>query len=150
MSSDDRLLKILGYSDNGVFNPETAPYGLLDMLNEYDGQYANVYSHLGKITKGQQKATTNTVVQPLINSKWDQSLPYNLQCPKDIKSTEGDNCVTGCVATAMAQVMNFYKYPNSGTGSHTYTSLPFILIGVICLMNMMIMQQKRRRQQLLR
>lgn len=122
VSSDDRLLKILGYSDNGVFNPETAPYGLLDMLNEYDGQYANVYAHLGKITKDQQKATTNTVVQPLINSKWNQSLPYNLQCPKDIKSTEGENCVTGCVATAMAQVMNFYKYPNSGTGSHTYTS----------------------------
>lgn len=122
VASDERLLKILGYSDNGIFNPETAPSGLLDMLNDYDEQYANVYAHLDKIAKQQQNTLSYTPVQPLIHTKWDQDNPYNLQCPKDIKSSSESNCVTGCVATAMAQVMNFYKYPDYGTGSNSYIS----------------------------
>lgn len=122
VSSDERLYKILGFSDNGIFDYETAPIGLIDMLNNYDEQYANVYSNLDKASKGVQKNYSFSPVQPLIQSKWGQSDPYNLDCPKDIKSTSGKNCVTGCVATAMAQVMNFWSYPESGTGSNSYTS----------------------------
>ena len=122
VSSDDRLYKILGYSDNGIFDSETAPIGLIDMLNNYDEQYTSVYPDLDKATKGAQKSYSFSPIQPLIQSKWDQSDPYNFDCPKDIKSTSGKNCVTGCVATAMAQVMNFWKYPESGTGSNSYTS----------------------------
>ena len=122
VSSDDRLYKILGFSDNGIFDSETAPIGLIDMLNNYDEQYTSVYPDLDKATKGVQKSYSFSPIQPLIQSKWDQSDPYNLDCPKDIKSTSGKNCVTGCVATAMAQVMNFWKYPESGTGSNSYTS----------------------------
>ena len=122
VSSDDRLYKILGFSDNGIFDSETAPIGLIDMLNNYDEQYTSVYSDLDKATKGVQKNYSFSPVQPLIQSRWDQSDPYNYDCPKDIKSTSGKNCVTGCVATAMAQVMNFWKYPGSGTGSNSYTS----------------------------
>lgn len=55
VSSDERLYKILGYSDNGTFDSETAPVGLIDMLNNYDEQYTNVYSELGKAPKGVQK-----------------------------------------------------------------------------------------------
>lgn len=122
VSSDDRLIKILGYSDNGTFDPETAPIGLIDMLNSYDEQYTNIYSDLDKVQEGVQKNYNFSSVQPLIESKWGQSDPYNQECPKDIKSESGKNCATGCVATAMAQVMNFWEYPESGTGSNTYTS----------------------------
>ena len=122
VSSDDRLIKILGYSDNGTFDSETAPVGLIDMLNNYDEQYTNVYSELDKAPKGVQKNYSFSSIQPLIESKWDQSDPYNIDCPKDIKSESGKNCVTGCVATAMAQVMNFWKYPETGIGSNIYTS----------------------------
>lgn len=123
VSSDDRLYKILGFSDNGIFDSETAPIGLIDMLNNYDEQYTSVYPDLDKATKGVQKSYSFSPIQPLIQSKWDQSEPYNLGCPKDIKSTSGKNCVTGCVATAMAQVMNFWKYPESGTGFNPNRSL---------------------------
>ena len=122
VSSDDRLYKILGFSDNGIFDSETAPIGLIDMLNSYDEQYTSVYSDLDKVPQGVQKKYSFSSVQPLIQSKWGQSDPYNFYCPKDIKSTSGKNCVTGCVATAMAQVMYFWKYPESGTGSNSYTS----------------------------
>ncbi len=122
VSSDDRLYEILGFSDNGIFDIETVPIGLIDMLNNYDEQYTSVYPILDKASEGIQKKSTFSPIQPLIQSKWDQSDPYNYDCPMDIKSTSGKNCVTGCVATAMAQVMNFWKYPESGTGSNRYTS----------------------------
>lgn len=122
VSSDERLNKILGYSDNGVFDAETAPVGLIDMMNNYDEQFTNVYSELDKVSKGVQKNNTFPSVQPLIETKWGQGDPYNAYCPKDITSESGENCVTGCVATAMAQVMCYWKYPESGTGSNTYTS----------------------------
>lgn len=122
VSSDDRLYKILGFSDNGLFDSETAPIALIDMLNSYDEQYTSVYSDLDKAPKGVQKNYSFSSVQPLIQSKWGQSDPYNFYCPKDIKSTSEKNCATGCVATAMAQVMYFWKYPESGTDSNSYTS----------------------------
>lgn len=121
VSSDERLYKILGYSDNGTFNPETTPEGLLEMMNEYDGQYNAIYNDLDSLSEP-AKTEQHPVVLPLIASKWNQNAPYNNECPKNIKSYYGSNCVTGCVATAMAQIMNYWKYPECGKGSNTYTS----------------------------
>jgi len=55
-------------------------------------------------------------VGPLLTSTWDQLEPYNDQCPMYF----GERCVVGCVATAMAQIMRYWKHPSSGTGSHCY------------------------------
>lgn len=57
-----------------------------------------------------------TQVGPLMTSKWDQLTPYNNLCPV---SEGGDRCYTGCVATAMAQVLNYHKVPVQGIGSRT-------------------------------
>lgn len=58
-------------------------------------------------------------VDPLLGEiKYDQGTPYNDLCP----IINGARAVTGCVATAMAQVMRYWKYPQVGTGSATYTS----------------------------
>lgn len=58
------------------------------------------------------------VVGPLLgNIAYDQGAPYNNKCPY----INGGRAVTGCVATAMAQVMRYYKYPARGTGSCTYS-----------------------------
>ena len=53
---------------------------------------------------------------PLLTTKWDQISPYNDKAPMDT----GGRCLTGCVATAMAQVMRYWKHPVTGTGSHCY------------------------------
>ena len=55
-------------------------------------------------------------VKPLCSDSWTQDEPYHNLTPI-IDST---HCKVGCVATAMAQVMYYYKYPKQGTGSHTY------------------------------
>ena len=58
-------------------------------------------------------------VEPLITTKWGQRLPYNQFCPVDPASPDG-HAVTGCAATALAQVMAYYNYPLHGIGSNSY------------------------------
>ena len=55
-------------------------------------------------------------VPTMVTSKWDQTEPYNNMCPA-FNSTV--NCLTGCVATAMAQVLNYHKSPEHGKGERT-------------------------------
>lgn len=57
-------------------------------------------------------------VGSFITTRWNQTSPYNLYCPKDSK---GKVSLTGCVATAMAQVMKYYEYPAKGTGTGSYS-----------------------------
>ncbi len=58
------------------------------------------------------RSSTNTSVAPLVQTTWDQSPNYNAMCPS--------SSVTGCVATAMAQIMRFWSYPAKGIGSNSY------------------------------
>ena len=59
-------------------------------------------------------------VEPLLVSKWNQDYPYNNWCPTDL-SGPGNHCYAGCVATAMGQLLNYYRFPNQGQGNYTYT-----------------------------
>ena len=67
-----------------------------------------------------ERAKTNdgVVVAPLLDKiNFNQSYPYNKLCPV----VNGGRAVTGCVATAMAQVMRYYQFPAKGTGTFTYS-----------------------------
>ena len=57
-------------------------------------------------------------VAPMLKTTWGQNAPYNLQCP--LAPGKNVHCKTGCVATAMAQVMKYYGYPAHGQGSVSY------------------------------
>ena len=59
-------------------------------------------------------------IAPFLRSNWGQGSQYNYYCPKDIKG-EGGRVVTGCVATAMAQLMYHFRFPETGTGTYSYT-----------------------------
>lgn len=52
-----------------------------------------------------------------LTSRWHQGSPYNNLCPMG----DGGRCVVGCVATAIAQIMRYWTWPPSGTGSSSYT-----------------------------
>jgi hypothetical protein len=58
-------------------------------------------------------------VAPLLTSTWDQGRYYNAHCPVDLAGPD-DHVVTGCVATAIGQLMNYFRYPSMGTGSYGY------------------------------
>lgn len=57
-------------------------------------------------------------VTPLIQTNWNQNYPYNAACPSD----GSGRAYAGCVATAMAQIMKYWSYPLSGSGSYSYDS----------------------------
>ena len=133
MAADDCVRPVLGYSDNGVFNPNDMAPALADFL-EAKRQY---------ITDKAQKGTqTNEVAADwamlektgrmvsrhggredefLVKTKWNQDYPYNYFCPADANGNgPGGRCYAGCVATAAAQLMRYWNHPLQGQGSHTY------------------------------
>ena len=115
-SGDDRTTPILGYVDKGSFDPNNVPANMKAWLEGYDQQIAAL-DMLG-ITGDEFAAPrpTRNSISPLISSHWDQGAPYWDQCPEFLDLDENgdtlsDRAYTGCVATSMAQIMNYYKYP---------------------------------------
>ena len=117
VSGDDRTKAILGYSENGSLNGTNPPENVTAWLD----YYADVISSLGNDSQGSTDYTATSVarsnIAPLIKSTWSQYSPYNDQCVFD-----GTTCVTGCVATAMAQIINFHKYPSKVAAIDGYTN----------------------------
>ncbi len=116
VSSDDRTPAVLGYADSGTFSPEDIPANMRAWLQGYDDQL----QWLGQQpeTTAQQaplKAAARRAISPLLSSQWNQYAPYNNQAP----AIDGNQCLTGCVATAMAQVMFYHKWP-----TETKTEIP--------------------------
>lgn len=127
VGADDRLQEVLGYADEGEFDATNE--NLMYWLGCYDEELANVDENVDVDENdnenedvdengvGRRVQGFTDAVAPLMKSKWNQSTPYNNLCPEyaaDIRS------VSGCVATAMAQVMYYHKWPVKGTGSSSY------------------------------
>ena len=106
ISGDDNTMPVLGYSDNGKFDVNNAPDGLKELIRFYQQEVKSFNAG----TRG-ETIVVHDPVAPLIKTIWDQSAPYNLECPIDTITNK--QSVTGCVATAMAQVMYYYQYPDS-------------------------------------
>lgn len=66
-----------------------------------------------------QNIKSTVTIAPLVITKWDQGKYYNSACPVDPSGPDG-HCVTGCVATAVSQLMYYHRWPLSGTGYHGY------------------------------
>ncbi len=104
-AGDDRAEPVLAYGE-GTMNMADLPCNLQGMLSHYKEQIDWLLDHPG--AEVQLSASSSQVVYPLLHSHWSQGVPYNNMCPY----YKGQRCVTGCVATAMAQVMYYWKYPN--------------------------------------
>ena len=117
VSGDDRLTELVGYSKEGKFDEADMPENMRYLLDGYSEYLSAVRS--GKILPKKAKVSVNANVEvgPLLTTKWNQKEPYNKLAP----SYGEGHCPTGCIATAMAQVMNFHKWPLKGTGSNSYS-----------------------------
>ena len=76
------------------------------------------------LTFNSQLLTTTNLpdsVGPLLTTTWDQGQYYNALCPVDANGPDG-HALTGCVATAMAQIINYWGYPVHGRGAHGYNT----------------------------
>ena len=110
VSGDDRAATVLGYGD-GRLDMSNLPCNLQWWLNQYKEQMEYLYAHPGLQVEAAPSitATDDNTVMPILTCNWSQSEPYYNFCPV----VNGMHCVTGCVATAMAQVMYYWRYPAS-------------------------------------
>lgn len=116
VSADDHVQTILGYTDAGHFDASDIPVNMQMWLMHYAEEISWASEH-GAKSNGQMKASGQPIAPLLGSIIWNQDKPYNNQCPYD---SDGTRSYTGCVATATAQVMKFWNYPEKGTGSHSY------------------------------
>lgn len=116
LAADDAGAPLLGYSDSGEFDPDNIPPQLQYWLDAYAEQMAAA-------TMPYQAPVWPdwASIEPLCKTRWDQNAPYNDLCPTVSVGGTQVRTVTGCVATAMAQVMKYFNYPETGTGTHSYT-----------------------------
>ena len=122
VAADTRVRTILGYSFNVNFEEKNIPVNMREWLNEYSSQIAYAIKHIpasDTMPVVSRSKSVNNAVEPLLGDiKYDQYAPYNNLCPMD-----GDErSLTGCVATAMAQIMRYHKHPQVGRGTKTYTT----------------------------
>ena len=131
VSGDDAVTPVLGYSDNGSYDENNLPPNFAYWMDYLQQQIA--YAQTQNLPQSDAVkaewdaysndavpyATATIVVDYLIKTEWDQGFPYSNLCPL-IGSVR---TVTGCVATAMAQVMRYHKHPVRGSGqSVPYTT----------------------------
>lgn len=107
---------VLGYADSGTFDADSMPAAMRWWLGEYGRELAHA-SAAGDGTRVKRQLPVYDAVKPLLTSLWGQDEPYDALCPEYMS----EQCPTGCVATAMAQIMYYHKWPERGTGSASYT-----------------------------
>lgn len=126
VAADDRVQPILGYSIQSEA-PATLPAHVAAFLQSYDMEIAyyrengitateEITALWNSLIEGTYTPTATTAVPPMLTTTWDQSPRYNNLCP----DSAGIHAVTGCAATATAQIMKYWNWPPTGVGSHSY------------------------------
>jgi hypothetical protein len=136
VAADDIVAPILAYSDEKVFTTDNICPSVRKWLDSYKMQieYAiennmsateeikTSWNELLNPTNNPITTRSPNTVNPLVKTKWDQPYPYNTLCP--------GSSVTGCVATAMAQILKYWNYPENGTGFHSFNSKDYGTLSV--------------------
>ena len=136
VSGSDLAPQVLAYSEKGAFGEEIVPPNMQAWLDGYADQIAYLERTDGK-NEAPRLPVQRKAVSPLLTSKWGQGYPYNIKCPTH--PTAGERCVTGCVATALAQVINYYKFPSQTKAvipAYTSSSAPPGYSTPTCVVNM--------------
>lgn len=140
VSADDVVTPVLGYSyeENYIEKDHSPEFDY--WMGTYEDQIYKAIStgYIGtsitnsewtRLAQNPAKFTPlkgTKSIEPLLTSTWDQGNCYNALCPADAASSAGNGKVwAGCVATTMAQIMYYYRYPAIGLGSHSYNASPY-------------------------
>jgi hypothetical protein len=118
LSADDVAMPILGYSDNATLDATKMPENLRWWISQYAQEIATAAkANLSKQSYTLSKSEDRATIVPIGgNILWNQDAPYNNMCPE----IDGEKCLTGCTATAMAIIMYNHKWPAQGTGDITF------------------------------
>lgn len=111
IANDDRNEAVIGYSKS-IYS-DRMPDGFEWWINNANKMLNSSSAYTRSASSPAVDYGAKAYVEPLVETKWGQSSPYNNLCPM----SSGKRTLTGCVATAMSQIMKYYKYPESGEGS---------------------------------
>lgn len=137
ITADDQLYPLIGYSFEGTWPEGEMPAHVNYWINNYKGEIMEAlangapadqriadawerYSSVNPVTLPDGQVLD---VEPMITNTWNQDFPNNAMCPEDAASGGSYNgrVPVGCVATAMTQIMHYWRWPETGTGSHCIT-----------------------------
>lgn len=139
LSADDVVNPVIAYSFEGQYDPNLETDNFNPWIEGRSGAVAYARSN-GIEADASVKAKWNNIqemkvsfpeggksVDPLLTATWNQDNPYNYLMPLDAAGP-GGRCYVGCVATAMAQIMQYWRYPEMGEHSktHTYGGYPSV------------------------
>ncbi|MEN8224666.1 MAG: C10 family peptidase [Bacteroidota bacterium] len=139
VSGTDNVRPVIGYSLRGEYTGSGLPPQLSAWLQQYKLQikYAidEQVTASWDIKQMWKRLISNELslliplryekdVEPLLTTQWNQGQYYNEMCPAD-PAGPGGHCYAGCVATALGQVVNYFRWPETGTGSYTYSCPPY-------------------------
>ncbi|MCD8393767.1 MAG: C10 family peptidase [Bacteroidales bacterium] len=116
LAADDVITPIIGYSEQGMIDPDNMPYSFKGYLEEIGREIAWAANHPQAVSP-KAPILDEPSIEPICKTLWDQDAPYNDMCPV----VGGSTSVTGCAATAMAQVMKVHNWPVTGSGSNSYS-----------------------------
>jgi len=132
VSGMDNIVPVLAYAFSGSFSPGYC--NVSAWMQHYEMEITESAVQLTEPREGVREQWmrlsqpgssllldmhNSSSVEPLLVSKWNQDSYYNGQCPSDPAGPDG-HCYAGCVATAMGQLMYYYRFPHQGQGSYTY------------------------------
>jgi len=139
--ADRSFTPIVGYSFNGAFDANRLPDNLKAWLEGYvddvvavknsntksaeiiatQSDFRNEWDALERGGSSYYDAKGTKAVEALVETRWDQGAGYNNYCPE----YNGGHSVTGCVATAMAQIIRYHRYPNTGYSHNSYSHMVY-------------------------
>ena len=127
VSADDCLRPIIGYGFNAsltVIGDNMREWlrrceSMVQMAASRHLEAGRTVSDEWNMLADEPEMMSGSCIPALMSTTWNQSPYYNDSCPYDANA--GTRVVTGCVATAMGQVMAYWKRPLTGLGSHSYT-----------------------------
>ena len=118
-SADDRLPALLGYAENGSFSeiPANMEWWLSQYEQEIGAYYDSAADDAPEWTSTYDQYAEWTPLKTLCTTEWNQTGPYNDQCPM----LNGSRTVTGCVATCLAQAIRYKGYlPCKGVNTYKW------------------------------
>ncbi len=107
VSGDDLAPEILMYGEEGTIDLGNIPPAMQWLLNKYKYQIDGLKA--GTLAPNNYTPKATTAVAPLTNANWDQSSPYNNQCP----TSGSSRTLTGCPATSLAMCYYVWKWPKT-------------------------------------
>ena len=115
ISGDDRAETVLGYATSGRFDVDNIPSNMAAWLQGYADQIKYIQEHPALSAQEQAVRRSYPAISKLMTCQWDQDDPFNAECP----TVGTKKCVTGCVTTAVSQILYYHAKTSGYTPSST-------------------------------